>query len=96
MADKNFTSGEKRGLIALVTLMAVIVGWTLMSRSCGSSRDVICPAEVSDTITPKATVKVKSGDDSTSTRRKKKKTVNKNRRPDGKQRDYLSEPAYDN
>lgn len=94
MADKNFTSGEKRGLIALVILIAVIVGWTLMSRSCGSSRDVVCPAEVSDTITPK--VKVKSGDDSTSTRKKKKKTVNKNRRPDGKQRDYLSEPAYDN
>lgn len=96
MADINFTSGEKRGLIVLVALIAIIVGWTLISRSCANSGEVPYNASASDTIMPKVGIKVKSAGDSTATRRKKKKTSDKNRRPDGKQRDYLSEPAYDN
>ncbi len=96
MADKNFTSGEKRGLIILVALIAIIVGWTLISRSCATSHEASCTIVASDTIAPKAIIKIKSAGDSTSTRKKKKQARNKNRRPDGKQRDYLSEPAYDN
>ncbi len=93
MADKGFTSGERRGLIVLLAGMCLIVAWALLARGCGGNevKEIsAATAAAHDSIAAQrdsgaVIVKVKNNT-------KKKSGKKASRRPDGKKRDYLAEP----
>ena len=95
----DFTSGERRGLIALLALLAAVLCFCLIVRMCdtsGQHEAVKFQAETSkaDTVTTQS-------DDTTATyysiqsRRtgKSKNRKTKLQRPDGPQRSFLDEPV---
>ncbi|MDE6264908.1 MAG: hypothetical protein K2M11_07155, partial [Paramuribaculum sp.] len=92
MAEKGFTSGERRGLIVLLAGMCVIIAWVLMSKTCGSNEPKTIPTAAvaaHDSI-------VMHRDSNASVAKvisniKKKSGRKVSRRPDGKKRDYLAE-----
>ncbi|MDE5821134.1 MAG: hypothetical protein K2H50_01005 [Paramuribaculum sp.] len=96
MTDKGFTSGEKRGLIVLLVVMAVIVGWSVISKGCASNvGQTESPSDrmimIHDSLSHiNDSVKlIKQSKRKTKTRKVKVKSV----KPDGLKRDYLSEPV---
>lgn len=96
MADKGFTSGEKRGLIVLLIIMSVIVGWSLISKSCDSeSGNMPAPSEQMIMTHDSLTYIEDSAKFDKRIKRKTKtrKTKSKKVVPDGRKRDYLSEPV---
>lgn len=99
MADKGFTSGERRGLIVLLAIMSIIVAWSLVNKSCSESesRQVELSEEMKAThdsvIAAADTVRMEQ-----KSRRISKTRVakTKNKLPEGKKRNYLAEPVDEN
>lgn len=93
MAEKGFTSGERRGLIVLLAGMCLIIAWVLMSKGCrGNETNAIS----TDAVAAHASI-VALRDSNASIVKVKNNTKKKSgrkvsRRPDGKKRDYLAEP----
>lgn len=91
MAEKGFTSGERRGLIVLLAGMCIIIGWVLMSKTSVSNEPKTIPTAAvaaHDSIVMQRDSNASVLKDNT----KKKSGRKASRRPDGKKRDYLAEP----
>lgn len=93
MAEKGFTSGERRGLIVLLAGMCLIVAWSLLAIGCGNNevKDISVGAVAAhDSLVAQrdsntSVIKIKN-----STKKKSGRKVS--HRADGKKRDYLGEP----
>lgn len=92
----DFTSGEKRGLIALLALITAALLVSIMLRLCDrDSGDPTDPADSGNvatdtTVTVTATVDTMKVNPTTVKTKKKKKAA-KQLRPDGRQRSFLDE-----
>lgn len=93
----DFTSGEKRGLIALLVILTVILAFSVGMRMCNRSSHSPAPVlPVADTAAadlqsgrPDTTLIFKSSQK----HRKKSGTKARQAKPDGPQRSFLDEPV---
>lgn len=90
----DFTSGEKRGLIALILLLALLCASIYLLRTCGKNEKIEFvkhseknyPTEIDSIDSP-----VKENKDKTVGKQNKRSKKEKNRAKDGAKRNYRDE-----
>ncbi|MDE5837522.1 MAG: hypothetical protein K2K52_07355 [Paramuribaculum sp.] len=96
MSDKEFTSGEKRGLIVLLVIMGAIVGWSLISKSCVYNSDKVQAPSEREIIVHDSLTRINDSNKLFKPEKRKirqRKVRQQKIRPDGRKRDYLAEPV---